>query len=101
MHRSELKFTVYIASSRSRNLYIGVTKDIVRRLYEHKHKLIPGYTERYNIDRLVYFDQFGDINEAILREKQLKSWLRSRKVTLIEEMNPNWNDLSDGWYLKE
>jgi putative endonuclease len=75
-------------------LYIGVTSNLERRILEHKNKLIPGFTQKYNLHRLVYFESFGDVRDAIVREKQLKGWLRARKVALIESKNPNWNDLS-------
>ena len=74
-----------------------MTNDLDRRLYEHKHKLFKGYTEKYNIDRLVYFEQFDDIEQAIARESQLKDWRREKKVALIEGMNPDWKDLSETW----
>ena len=91
------KYAVYILASKSRTLYIGVTNDLMRRLYEHKHKLVQGFTSKYNIHRLVYFEQTEDVNAAIEREKVLKGWLRSRKIELIESMNPTWEDLSIGW----
>ncbi len=90
-------YAVYILASKSRTLYIGVTNDLMRRLYEHKHKLVQGFTSKYNIHRLVYFEQTEDVNAAIEREKVLKGWLRSRKIELIESMNPTWEDLSIGW----
>jgi putative endonuclease len=90
-------YAVYILASKSRTLYIGVTNDLTRRLYEHKHKLVQGFTSKYNIHRLVYFEQTEDVNAAIEREKVLKGWLRSRKIELIESMNPTWEDLSIGW----
>jgi putative endonuclease len=83
---------VYIVASRSRNLYIGITNDLERRVYEHKKKLVPGFTAKYNIDRLVYFDTVEDVHAAITREKQIKGWRRHRKITLIESVNPGWND---------
>ena len=95
----ELKPTyVYILSSRSRNLYIGVTSDLVARVYQHKNSVYAGHTAKYNIDRLVYFEEFGTPREGICREKELKTWFRSRKVELIEEKNPVWEDLSEGWF---
>jgi putative endonuclease len=77
-------------------LYIGITNNLVRRCYEHKHKIIKGFTEKYNVNKLVYFDTTNDINEAIKREKQLKGWTRSKKINLVESINPMWNDLSEG-----
>jgi putative endonuclease len=85
-------------TSKSRTLYTGVTNDLARRVYEHKNKLIPGFTSKYNISSLVYFEKTGDIRNAIAREKQIKGWLRVKKVLLIEAMNPYWKDLSAGWY---
>ena len=81
----------------SRTLYVGVTNDLVRRLYEHKAKLIDGFTKRYNISMLVYFESTPDVVAAIEREKQLKGWRRERKVALIEGLNPRWQDLSEAW----
>ena len=92
------QYYTYILSSKHKNLYIGVTNDLGRRVYEHKNKLFKGHTEKYNIDRLVYFETFGDINLAIAREKTLKGWLRKRKDELIERMNPDWKDLSEEWF---
>ncbi len=87
-------YYVYILASKSRRLYIGVTNDLIRRLFQHKHKLIEGHTKHYNIDRLVYFQETSDILAAIAREKQLKGLLRSKKIALIEFSNPTWEDLS-------
>jgi putative endonuclease len=87
-------------ASKSRHLYIGVTNNLERRLFEHKSKLREGFTKRYNIDRLVYFEQTEDVLSAITREKQLKSWNRSKKIALVESVNPTWEDLSAEWYKK-
>ena len=87
-------YSVYIMASASGVLYIGVTNDLERRVFEHKQKRIPGFSARYNVQKLVYFEAFGDVRAAIAREKQLKGWLRSRKVALIESTNPQWKDLS-------
>jgi putative endonuclease len=79
-------------------LYIGVTNDLQRRVYQHKHKTQPNsFTARYNIDRLVYFEVFGNIHDAIAREKQLKSWRREKKINLLQAENQNWKDLSLEW----
>jgi putative endonuclease len=91
-------YYVYIMASLSRTLYVGVTNNLERRVWEHKQKLIGGFTARYNINRLVWFAETNDIREAIAREKQIKAWSRKKKKALIEEMNPNWEDLSAGWY---
>jgi putative endonuclease len=88
------QFYVYIMTNKSRTLYTGVTNDLERRVYEHKQKLIPGFTSRYNISRLVYFEATQSVTAAIEREKQIKGWLRQKKIGLIESMNPKWEDLS-------
>lgn len=75
-------------------MYIGVTNDLKRRLYEHKNKIYPGFTNKYNLNKIVYYELFFDINDAIRREKELKKWRREKKNNLIELINPNWNDLS-------
>ncbi len=94
-------FAVYILASRSRTLYIGVTNSLRRRVLEHKCKRIPGFTAQYNCNRLVWFSNFQYVNNAIAMEKKLKGWLRSRKIALIEEQNPTWQDLSATWYTQE
>jgi putative endonuclease len=76
-------------------LYIGVTSNIIKRIYEHKNKLTDGFTKKYNLKKLVYYEIYDDINEAIKREKQLKSWKREWKIELVEKINNNWNDLYD------
>ena len=87
-------YLVYILSSKHNGtLYTGVTNDLLRRVYEHKHKLVDGFTKRYHVTQLVYAEEFNDINEAILREKCIKQWKRAWKLKLIEEQNPNWKDL--------
>ena len=78
-------------------LYTGVTNDLTRRVYEHRQKLSDGFTKRYNISKLMYYEVTGDIEEAIAREKQIKGWLRSKKVALIESWNPYWIDLAEEW----
>ena len=87
-------YWVYIMASRSRVLYTGVTNDLLRRVVEHKRGLIPGFTSKYRITRLVYFEAFGDIRDAIAREKEIKGWVRAGKIRLIEETNPTWDDLA-------
>jgi putative endonuclease len=91
-------YWVYILAIRSRVLYTGVTNDLVRRVKEHKQHLIPGFTEKYRVTRLVYFEELGDIREAIAREKQIKRWVRARKIELIEARNPTWADLAQNWF---
>ena len=89
-------FFVYIlASERNGTLYIGMTNNLERRLYEHKHHLLKGFTDRYNVVRLVYFEQTYSVDAAIAREKQLKNWRRAWKLELIEKENPEWRDLAD------
>lgn len=88
-------YFTYILASKSRVLYIGVTNDIERRVREHKEKSKAGFTARYNVSRLVYLETYNDVRDAIAREKQLKGWLRERKVALIESVNPTRRDLSD------
>jgi putative endonuclease len=95
------EYYVYIMSNKSRTLYVGVTNDLERRVYEHKHKLIKGFTSKYNITKLVWHESFPTIEQAIEGEKRLKGWLRSKKVALIESSNPNWEDLSQNWYEAE
>ncbi|HEY4711268.1 MAG TPA: GIY-YIG nuclease family protein [Dehalococcoidia bacterium] len=94
------QYYVYIMTNSSRTLYTGVTDDLVRRVYEHKEKLIKGFTQKYNITRLIYYEITSDVQAAIQREKQIKGWLRKKKTALIERVNPEWKDLSDGWYEK-
>ena len=91
------KYYVYIMSNKAHRLYIGVTSAIQERVFQHKNKVLEGFTSRYTFDRLVYFEVFTDIRSAIDREKQLKGWTRNKKVALIEEQNPWWHDLSAGW----
>ena len=87
---------VYILfSKRNGTLYIGVTSDLVKRVYEHKSKFVEGFTKKYNVDRLVYYELTENIESALNREKQLKRWHRQWKINLIKEMNPEFNDLSE------
>jgi putative endonuclease len=90
-------YHVYIMASASRVLYTGVTSDIQRRVSQHREKQVPGFSARYNVRELVYFEPFGDIRVAIAREKQIKGWLRVKKIALIESLNPGWKDLSAEW----
>ena len=92
-------YYVYIlASQKNGTLYIGVTNDLERRVYEHKRNVNKGFTQRYGVHRLVHFEETDDISAAIQREKQLKKWNRAWKMKLIEDMNPGWVDLSREWY---
>ena len=90
-------FFVYITASLSGTLYIGVTNNLKRRIYEHKQNLIEGFSKKYSCTKLVYMEQFNDINVAISREKQLKKWRREKKEWLIKTINPSWKDLSLTW----
>ncbi|MDR3598875.1 MAG: GIY-YIG nuclease family protein [Desulfosporosinus sp.] len=91
-------YYVYILTNWSnRVLYTGVSNNFERRLYEHKNKSVKGFTEKYNVNKLVYFDSTTDIKAAIAREKQIKGWTRNKKNALIESINPQWNDLSENW----
>jgi len=92
-------YYVYIlASKRNGTLYIGVTNDLERRLYEHKNNLVESFTKRYNVHNLVYYEDVNDINAALQREKQLKRWTRRWKIELIEKVNPEWRDLAENFY---
>ncbi len=91
-------FYVYIMSSRHRAIYTGVTNDLLRRVHEHRHKLVDGFTKRYNMTRLVYFESFTHVQDAIAREKQIKSWSRSKRIALIRSTNPEWIDLAKNWF---
>ena len=91
-------YYVYILTNWSNKvLYTGVTNNLERRLYEHKNKLVKGFTEKYNVNKLVYYDSTTDVKAAIAREKQIKGWTRNKKNALIENINPQWNDLSENW----
>jgi putative endonuclease len=92
------QYYVYVMTNRSGTLYIGVSNDLVRRVHEHKTKCVKGFTAKYNLTQLVYYEAGSDIREAIAREKQLKGWRRSKKLALINSSNPKWNDLSDAWF---
>jgi putative endonuclease len=94
------QFYVYIMTNKSKTLYTGVTNNLERRVYEHKQKLVRGFTSTYNITRLVYFETTTDAKAAISREKQIKGWLRSKKIGLVESVNPAWKDLSFEWFEK-
>lgn len=92
------QYYVYIMTNRSGTPYTGVTNNIKQRVYQHKNKLIEGFTKKYNINKLIYVETFYDINSAISREKTIKGWLRKKKIELINASNPDWRDLSEGWY---
>lgn len=91
-------YYVYILTNWSNKvLYTGVTNNLERRLYEHRNKSVKGFTEKYNVNKLVYFDSTTDVKAAIAREKQIKGWTRNKKNALIESINPQWNDVSENW----
>ena len=91
-------YYVYIMNSSSGTLYTGVTNDLMRRVQEHKNKVTPGYTEKYDINRLAYFEESSDVHSALAREKEIKGWRRNKKLALIKTLNPTWRDLSEDWF---
>jgi len=91
------QYFVYIMTNKSGTLYTGVTNNLERRVLEHKNSLIDGFTKKYKINSLVYYEETNDILAAIGREKQIKGWLRAKKIALIESINPTWQDLSEDW----
>jgi putative endonuclease len=91
---------VYMVASKSRVLYIGMTNNLERRMFEHTNDLIDGFSKQYRCHRLVYYESFDDVTEAINREKQLKRWNRTKKVWLIERQNPTWQDLAAEWFVR-
>lgn len=95
---SQYQYFVYIMTNKSGTLYTGVSNNLERRVYEHKHHLIDGFTKKYKIGKLVYFEETNDINAAISREKQIKGWVRKKKIALIESINPHWKDLCEDFF---
>lgn len=91
-------YAVYILSSKTRRLYVGVTKDLKRRVYQHKAGLVPGFTTQYRINQLIYFELTPNIRAAIQREKEIKGWSRKKKIRLVESMNLGWIDLAADWF---
>ncbi len=96
--RTRRTYCVYIVGSISGTLYIGMTGNLNKRAFEHKFHRIDGFTDEYDVERLLYWESYDDVHKAIGREKQLKGWRRTKKVVLIESMNPQWVDLSKEWY---
>jgi len=87
-------YYIYILTNQHNTVfYVGVTNNLIRRVYEHKNKLVKGFTSKYNINKLVYYEVFSDVRDAIYREKQIKSWSRKKKIEMIEKFNPEWKDL--------
>ena len=98
MYKTIHQYFVYILSNKKDGvLYIGVTNDLERRIFEHKNKLVKGFTSKHNLDKLIYFEKFQYLDDAIKREKNMKKWKREWKIKLIIENNPNWEDLSKDW----
>ena len=95
--RTKRRYYVYIMASRSLNLYTGITNSLFHRALQHKSGEVEGFTKRYNINRLVYYEVFEQVGNAIAREKQIKSWTRAKRIALIKTMNPAWQDLAEGW----
>jgi putative endonuclease len=98
MIRERKTYCVYILGSLSGTLYIVITSNLLKRVFQHKFHQIEGFTDRHNVERLLYRKSFDDVHKAIAREKQLKGWRRSKKVALIEAVNPHWLDLAQDWY---
>ena len=91
------QYYVYIMTNKTNSvLYTGVTNDLVRRVFEHKNKLVEGFTKKYNVNKFVFYEVYEDVNSAIAREKQIKGVSRAKKIKLIEDMNTGWNDLYEG-----
>ena len=90
-------YYAYILTNNSGTLYVGVTNNLERRVYEHKHGLVDGFAKRYKLDRLVFYDVAPDAQSAIMREKQIKGWVRGKKIELIRSMNSRWRDLVETW----
>jgi putative endonuclease len=95
------RFFVYILASHSRVLYTGLTRDLVRRVYEHRQGRIPGFTRKYHVNRLVYFEETPSARSAITRERQIKGWSREKKLRLVESTNAGWLDLAKDWFPNE
>jgi putative endonuclease len=93
-----MPYQVYIMTNRSGTLYTGVTAGLEHRVWQHKTGAVEGFTKRYRITRLVYFEEYADVREAIAREKQVKAWTRKKRIDLINSVNPKWLDLAEGWY---
>jgi len=95
MQREKLYFVYIITNKNNKVLYTGVTSNLITRIYQHKNKLVKGFSKRYNLDKLVYYEAFNDPNIAINREKQIKKWSRQKKIDTINSFNPDWDDLYD------
>ena len=97
MRQTGTYYVYFLTNWNNQVIYVGMTNDLERRLYEHKNKLIPGFTKKYNLNRLVYFEETPDVTAAIAREKEIKKWRREKKNQLVNRVNPAWKDLSSNW----
>ena len=97
--RAERSYSVYTMASKSRRLYTGMTSNLHERVFEHKQDLVPGFSSKYRMHRLVHYEHYPNVWSAIDREKEIKGWRRSKKVELIESENPSWEDLAEHWYV--
>jgi putative endonuclease len=96
---TDRNYYVYLLTNwNNKVMYVGVTNNLERRVYEHKHKLVVGFTEKYNVNKLVYFEETTDVHSALEREKEIKKWLREKKDALVLKENEQWKDLSEGWF---
>lgn len=91
------EYYTYIMANKNQRIYVGMTGDLEQRVYQHKHKLVEGFTKKYNMTQLVWYERFSNVDEAIEAEKRIKGWRREKKVALIQLMNPRWNDLAERW----
>ncbi|WP_417800749.1 GIY-YIG nuclease family protein [Tenacibaculum sp.] len=99
MYKTNHQYYIYIITNKKEGvLYIGVTNNLERRIFEHKNKLVKGFSSKYNLDKLIYFEEYQFIEEAIKREKNMKKWKRAWKINLVIKENPNWEDLAKNWY---
>ena len=98
MTRQHCYYVYLVTNKNDKVMYVGVTNNLERRVYEHKMKMLPGFTEKYNVNKLVYFEETPDVCAAITREKKIKKWRREKKNNLVVAVNPEWKDLSDGWF---
>jgi len=99
MYKTKHQYYIYIITNKKEGvLYIGVTNNLERRIFEHKNKLVKGFSSKYNLDKLIYFEEYQFIEEAIKREKNMKKWKRAWKINLVIKENPNWEDLAKNWY---
>ena len=96
--RPQRQYYVYILANKMRRLYVGMTNDLERRVWEHRTKAAEGFTSRYNIDRLIWYESTSEVMAAIEREKEIKGWRREKKICLIESENPGWTDLAQDWF---